>query len=125
MKEFVRTISHRNKKLHDHEGCDVDMEYLLDLWHVQRGRCAYTNEEMHASDRVGRGRHPSAVSVDRIDSDLPYARGNVVLCTWWANMAKQTLTVAEFRQRCRNVATVANVVPVILEYVSRPETWKP
>lgn len=98
LKETLRTLTYRAQRWNIKT--DIDISFLLNLWNKQEGLCFYTKVPMVATNIVGRGRDPNALSVDRIDSSKPYIKSNIVLCSWWANSAKGELTPAEFQSRC-------------------------
>lgn len=68
-------------------------EYMVELHQRQAGKCVYTREDM--IDEFGIGSNPRSVSVDRIDYQLGYVPGNVVLCTMRANTIKHNQTLEE------------------------------
>lgn len=98
LKETLRTLKYRMQRWKSKT--DIDLPFLLNLWSRQQGLCFYTKIPMIATNAVGRGRNPDAVSIDRIDSAKPYTKSNVVLCSWWANQAKGILSTKEFQSRC-------------------------
>lgn len=88
----------------------ISVEALLQLWDRQEGRCAYTGRKMFISDAEGGKRRYDTLSVDRVNSQQGYLNDNIVLCTWWANVAKHELGVSEFVERCREVVQMADSV---------------
>lgn len=76
--------------------CDLPDGYLFDLWQKQEALCFYTDAQMATT--YGGGASPSNPSVDRVDVDLGYVVGNVVLCTYRANSIKRDVTLAEMRE---------------------------
>ncbi len=73
---------HRNKISEKYEN-GISLEYLLNLWETQEGRCAISGKEMSCNfnDLFG-------VSIDRIDSNIGYMEGNVQLVCQGINFAK-------------------------------------
>ncbi len=71
---------------------DLDLDHLKYLWHQQRGRCWYTDKIMSTS----KGRLESA-SLDRVDSNQGYVKGNVVWCTKAINVLKGDSTIEDVR----------------------------
>lgn len=67
---------------------DVDLEFLVSLWHRQKGRCAVSglsfSEEWKDEAFV---KTPFGPSLDRIDSSKGYERENVRLVCMAANFA--------------------------------------
>lgn len=63
----------------------VTIEDLMDMWERQRGRCAVSGIQL----TYEKGELlPTTISLDRIDSSLGYARGNVRLICLQANYFK-------------------------------------
>lgn len=87
---------------------DIDLRFVRAMWDGQRGLCRLTGRPM----LLGRSHQdqPQAASIDRIDSNGGYNRGNVQLACWAANVAKQRFTTDEFVELCRDViATLGEV----------------
>lgn len=83
---------------------------ISDEWvtaHLSQTTCPVTG----FSFRYGGGKptkgvaDPLAPSIDRIDHTKGYAEDNIRIVCWWANMAKSTLTEAEFRMMISAAAT--------------------
>lgn len=73
------------------QDCDLDLDYITDLWEAQNGRCALTNKAMtHKFNSL------FAVSVDRIDSGKGYVKGNIQLVCQAINYAKNKFTNEQF-----------------------------
>jgi len=94
IRDRVNTLRSRSKK----KGilCTITAEYLLSQLEKQGDKCAYTGLEMRMM--YGQGRSPLSLSVDRIDPNLGYTEGNVVLCTLRSNTIKSDLTLEELQQ---------------------------
>ena len=71
--------------------------YLNELWTSQNGKCGYTGLDMALT-----GYHTNntnyAMTVDRIDADKGYLKGNMILCLAIINKIKQNLTINELIQ---------------------------
>lgn len=63
---------------------DFTSEFLLKLWEIQGGLDAYTNQPMEISSDICSFK----TSCDRINSNINYDKGNVVLCCYSTNMGK-------------------------------------
>lgn len=74
----------RNKKGRNHK-FDIDLEYLLKLWERCNGNCEKLGIQMTIID----GDHK--VSIDRINNDKGYIKGNIQLVCWVWNNMKQAL----------------------------------
>ena len=68
----------------------ISIEYMLDLYKKQEGKCYYTKRQMSVEPNS-----LTKMSLDRIDSNKNYEEGNVVWCIWSANNMKQDLTIPD------------------------------
>lgn len=80
---------------------DLDYEFLTNLWEQQQGQCPYTGAEIALTRGMGQW---NSASLDRIDPDGGYVRGNVVWTTRLVNTSKGQRTAAEFFEFCKGVA---------------------
>ena len=78
---------------------DIDLEYVNLLWSRQKGICKLSGLPM--SMGVGT---KNKVSIDRINSNKGYVKGNCQLVTWEVNQAKASLTQSEFIKMSKAVA---------------------
>lgn len=78
----------------------VTVDDLMEMFEVQRGRCAVSGIGMTWANGTGR-RSPTSMSLDRIDGNLGYEKSNVRLVCWQVNLFKnewsddQMLTMAK------------------------------
>ena len=91
----VKSRAKRHKK-----GFNINLDYLINLWQSQNGRCNLTNLKM----TTGIGTKNSKVSVDRINSKKGYVKGNCQLVRSDINVAKSDLAQKEFIKICKAVA---------------------
>jgi hypothetical protein len=70
--------------------CNLDLPYLAELWINQHGKCALTGQWLDHASGTPDDKNPYRTSVDRIDNNKGYVKGNVRLLTHWANNAKST-----------------------------------
>lgn len=77
-------------------GIDFDLTeaYLMYIYGLQEGLCAYTGVKLDLS--TGRGLADNCVSVDRFDTNLGYFVGNVVMCSSRSNTIKHNQSIDEF-----------------------------
>jgi hypothetical protein len=68
---------------------DFKDDFFLKLWDIQNGLDAYTNVPMIISDVL----NPFNPSCDRIDSNINYIKGNVVLCCFSTNQSKHKFDI--------------------------------
>ncbi len=67
-----RNTKSRNSCGCNHEQSEITIEYLIELWEKQRGRCYYLNIPMNTHGEW-------QVSVERLDETRGYTKNNVVL----------------------------------------------
>lgn len=67
-----------------HPPTDLDRQYLLDLFHLQRQRCWWTGIQLCIEERG----KPWSISLDRLDHRKGYTVGNVVLTSRAANLGR-------------------------------------
>ena len=80
--------------------CDLDFEYLQGLWNAQNGKCFYTGRSIS----LARGpKQWGSVSLDKINPNIGYVRGNVVWTTRQVNTCKNGLNADEFAEMCKQV----------------------
>lgn len=92
----VRLASCKHRKFKDF---DLTLEYLKNLYAKQNGKCHYSGVQLTFVSN-----DPHVLSVDRVDSDLGYIEGNVVLCAWVVNAMKSDLGREKFVEMCSMVA---------------------
>lgn len=95
----VRLMSCKRREFKDF---DLTLEYLKDLYAKQNGKCYYSGVQLTFASN-----DPNVLSVDRVDSDLGYVDGNVVLCAWIINGMKSDLTKDKFIEMCSMVTATA------------------
>ena len=96
---IVYAYRNRLKRRGIHAPCDFGAEHLYELYASQRGRCYWTGVQLEL-DTMGK---PCSVSLERLDNDRGYLKGNVVLATRAANLARNTAPVEEFRAFIRMI----------------------
>ena len=90
---------------------NISVNYLYKIYLKQRGRCIYTKAPLYIMPRSHRMenklplRHDFGISIDRINSSIPYRRGNVQLVTFLFNKMKQDNTNKELFTLFKNVLT--------------------
>ncbi len=103
---------------------EIEKSYLDHLWHHQKGLCFWTKVPILTSCLP---KHPQRVSLDRVDSNLGYIEGNVVLCCRFANFGKSDAdlkTWLEFLETLRtyfNPISVFSGSPVSIENTSQSQ----
>ena len=84
---------------------DIDLEYLSQLWLTQNGQCAITKQKLilrtHYNYKIKQ--RPDMASLDRIDSDKGYIKGNVRFVCLMYNYAKNVYNDEEVIKFCKLV----------------------
>ncbi len=75
--------------------CDINVQYVLDLFNKQNGKCALTGVDMTLPDV---GRSIFDLSIDRIDNSKGHIKGNVHLVCQGVNFMRNAYTVEEAHQ---------------------------
>jgi hypothetical protein len=76
-----------------HALCDFQKPYLFELYAEQEGRCYWTGVKL-SLETMGK---PWSVSLDRLDNSVGYVKGNVVLATRAANLARNSASPEDFK----------------------------
>lgn len=84
---------------------DIDVNFLIELFHKQEGKCYYTNELMIYFHNQGKPQKNS-ISLDRKNPNDGYTKENVVFCTWLANNTKNMHTELEFYEYCKTILKI-------------------
>ena len=69
----------------------IDLDYMIKIYHKQGGKCALTGIEL-----IGHTKSLKTASIDRIDNNKGYVKGNVRLTCKFANLAKCDHSDKEF-----------------------------
>lgn len=73
---------------------------IVDIYNKQSGRCLLTGFSFYpTNDKY------SNLSFDRINPGEGYVKENIRLVTWWANIARSTMSDEEFREWCGRVVS--------------------
>jgi len=103
----------RNARKRKNRGpTDLDLEYLKQLWEKQEGRCPFTNWDLilpEGNDYPRNVRSMYKASLDRIDNDLGYVKGNVRFVSVIANYCRNTFSDKEVMIFCEAVATTTTL----------------
>jgi hypothetical protein len=81
---------------------DLTVDYLVNLYNQQGGCCYYTGEKMIFGWADGKVR-PQTMSLDKLDPDKGYIKGNVVWCCYLANTMKQNMDEKTFYSVLQNI----------------------
>jgi hypothetical protein len=80
---------------------DITPEVIYDLYKRQDGLCAITKEKL--THIAGKGKIKTNISIDRIDSNLPYTIDNIQLVCYIVNIMKNSFTKEELKEWCYKI----------------------
>ena len=81
---------------------DVDEDFLLNLLENQNRKCALTGIKL-----VLNKKSPLSPSLDKIEPDKGYTKGNVQWLSWAVNRAKGDLDMNDFVTMCKRIVEVS------------------
>lgn len=73
---------------------ELDVDFLVELYDLQDGKCAITGIPM--THIAGQGIVPTNISMDRINSSIGYTKDNVQLTCRFINHAKMNMSMEQF-----------------------------
>ena len=76
--------------------CTIVKDHIWKLYQTQEGKCFYTDVLMRC--QVGNGSSRESLSIDKVEPNLGYIAGNIVLFTRRANTIKSDMTLVEMRE---------------------------
>ena len=82
---------------------NLDTDYLYDLFKSQNGKCKYLGIDLKVEKK-----HLASLSLDKIDPNKGYAKGNVQWLCWAVNRAKGEMSEDEFLKMCRIITERCN-----------------
>ena len=83
---------------------NIDKEYLVNLFEDQNGKCYYSGIQLNiVKNKTGVLNDPVKMTLDCIDPDSGYVKGNVVWCAYCVNVFKQKMSVDEMVQICDGI----------------------
>ena len=100
---LIDNTKQRSKKRNKQNLININVDYLKEIYQKQNGICYYSGKKMSF---ITNSREK--ISIDRIDSNKWYEKGNVVLCCWTANNLKQDLTMEEFKDWIKSINLIIN-----------------
>jgi hypothetical protein len=91
----------KNKRVKYNIALNFDVEYLLELWNKQSGKCAISNIEM--TFVLYEGHIKTNASIDRINSNKGYSKDNIQLVCSIINKMKLDMTKEELMFYCKEI----------------------
>lgn len=83
---------------------DIPIDYLMDLWESQKGLCALSGVPM--THIRGQGNVGTNISIDKIDPNKGYLKGNIQLVCRVINHMKWTSNLSELTWWCSRILEV-------------------
>ena len=111
--KFLRQNLSRAANRPNPQEIKVTLDYLYEVGESQDWKDPFTGETLEFTrggnwgmqNNMGTGAsNPLSCSIDRIDSEIGYVKGNIQLVTARTNLAKGNMTNEEFRDYCKMVA---------------------
>jgi len=93
--------SGRRRQKKGREECNefnLTKEYIYELIDKQNNKCYFSGRELLYEYNSG-----DKISIDRINCDKGYVKGNVNLVTHWCNQARNNLSINEFLELAKDV----------------------
>jgi hypothetical protein len=99
LRENIKCKKQKTKNKHKQcRGCFLTLDDVRNQFLAQNGLCAYTNLPLILQEVTYlHYHHPRAASLDRIDCNKPYQKGNVQFVCRSINYAKSSFSDAEFK----------------------------
>lgn len=103
---YMKVMKNSNRK-HKTNDFDVDLEYLKTLWESQNGICPFSGQKMILrthTNCVSESTNPYTASIDRINSEVGYIKGNIRFVSIMANWARNRFTDTQLIEFCKSVS---------------------
>lgn len=101
-KWYIKNIIKNSKK--KNQTYDIDLEYLKNLWETQKGICPFTNQKLELRTHSAKHKaHPYSASLDRIDNNKGYIKGNVRFVALIFNYARNNFSDRDVIEFCKKV----------------------
>jgi len=94
----LRKTRSRNKEF------NLTLEYLKEIWDIQKGICPYTGIQLKDWNYKTKSNSLYTASLDRIDSDKGYIKGNIQFVSKNINYMKNKLSHLETIELCKIIS---------------------
>ncbi len=95
LREHLRRAKYRNQDV------DITLDDLLEQWDNQAGVCPYSGVNLIHPIRMKDEGLIYMASLDRVDSNIGYMKGNIQFISAVANMAKNNMTHEQMVEFCK------------------------
>lgn len=94
-------VKHSKRGYKKYGTVEITIDYLKQIYSLQKGLCAISGIPM--TYKLGGGRQPLNISVDRIDNNKGYIPGNIQLVCSHVNMMRGNLSSEDLLEFCRAI----------------------
>lgn len=119
LRERLNKIKHQCKKRSKYKSSNFSLttKFLMELYTKQKGLCHYSGIKMDTKytprnkrpkKQMGR---PYLISIDRINSNEGYTKGNIVLCCYIINVMKSISSKSQFIKLCSKIVNWNKKLP--------------
>jgi dUTP pyrophosphatase len=100
---------------------DIDNQYLVDRWEIQEGKCFYFGIPLKFGSSG-----PYAPTLERLDSNLGYIKGNVVFASKFANLGKSDSNISDAYEFISSIVqNISTEMPRIEVMLRHPDAKMP
>jgi hypothetical protein len=100
MKNIIKNSKAKNQ-IHD-----IDLEYIKNLWEEQDGVCPFAKQKLELRTHTSKQKAgPYSASLDRIDNNKGYIRGNIRFVSLIFNYARNTFSDEQVLEFCKQVTS--------------------
>jgi len=90
---------------------ELTKEYVMDLFEEQDGKCYYSGIQLNVvKENKDRTHDPFKMSLDCVDPELGYVKGNVVWCAYCVNALKLKMSKEDMLNVCRHIVKKADSI---------------
>jgi hypothetical protein len=90
---------------------ELTREYIIELFEKQNGKCYYSGLQLNiVKTNKDRTHDPLKMSLDCVDPELGYTKGNVVWCAYCVNALKLKMSKEEMINICRHIVKRASII---------------
>jgi hypothetical protein len=97
----------KNRVIKYNEEFNLDLPYLKEIWHMQNGKCAVTGIDLNVkfihTKNQRTDKNPYQASLDRIDNNKGYIKGNVRFVCLMFNIARNNFSDTDVLEFCKRV----------------------
>lgn len=102
---FKKALSNAKKRSKEKDlKIDIDLDYIKELYKKQSGKCYYSGLPINIVKKSEKNLHDNfKMTLDRLNSDLGYIKGNVVWCAYCINSFKLNMSREDMINICNSI----------------------